>query len=186
MDWDFEELLDRLQKMDECQRIETKESSGALGKSALETISAFSNAPDMGGGYFVLGLKKIDDEYSEKRYIVQGLAEPDKVQQEFVNACRNAFNVRINPRISSHIHEGKTLIVAYIPEAFCRDKPVFLESLGREKGAFRRIGSTDQRCTEDDLDLLYQLRRQQNYESEVIPGTGWDDISHEAVEEYRR
>ena len=30
-------------------------------------------------------------------------------------------------------------------------KPVYLRATGLPSGAFRRIGSTDQRCTDDDL-----------------------------------
>lgn len=45
MEWTIEHLLKRLQIRDECQRIEAKEAKRALGKSARETISAFSNEP---------------------------------------------------------------------------------------------------------------------------------------------
>lgn len=50
----------------------------------------------------------------------------------------------------------------------------------------RRIGSADYRCTQDDLDLLYQLRSQQYYEAEVLPYVSWEDISEEAIDVYRR
>lgn len=114
------------------------------------------------------------------------MSEPDKVQQELANVCRNSFNIPINPKISLHSVEGQTLILAFIPEAFCRDKPVYIKSSGVEKGAFRRIGSADHRCTSHDLDLLYELRRERHYESELLPDVSWSDISPEAVETYRR
>ena len=115
----------------------------------------------------------------------KGVADPDKIQQELANVCRNNFNIRINPKICVNVVEGRSVVVAFIPEAFCRDKPVYRESSGIEKGSFRRIGSSDYRCTPDDLDQLYQLRRQQNYESEVLSSLSWEDISQEAVEAYR-
>jgi len=186
MDWEIEEILTRLQTRDECDRIEAKESKNALGKSALETISAFSNEPNLGGGYLVLGLKKVNGDTLEGLYHIQGVTDPDKIQRELANVCRNDFNVRINPKITIHVKNSRTLIVAFIPEAFCRDKPVYIESKGVKEGTFRRIGSADHRCTDDDLDLLYQLRRQRSYESEILPGTSWGDISPEAIEEYRR
>jgi len=186
MDWSIEELLGRLQVRDECNRIEAKESKTTLGKSALETISAFSNEPDLGGGYLVLGLKKNDSETSNERYIVQGVDDPDKVQQELAGVCRDTFNIRIRPKIYVHHYNGRNIIVAFIPEAFCRDKPIFIESKGVEKGSFRRIGSGDHYCTAEDLDLLYQSRRQQHYESDVLNDVSWEDISPKAIEEYRR
>lgn len=167
---------------EECQQIEAKESNHALGKSALETISAFSNEPDLEGGFLLLGLKKGEEE----PYTIKGVSEPDKVQQELANVCRHSFNIPINPRISLHSIEGQTVILAFIPEAFCRDKPVYIKSSGVEEGAFRRIGSADHRCTAHDLDLLYELRRQRHYESELLPGVSWNDISPEAIEAYRR
>lgn len=53
-----EELFNLLQCQDESERIEVKKASEGIGKSALETICAFSNEPNLGGGYLVLGLTK--------------------------------------------------------------------------------------------------------------------------------
>ena len=186
MEWDLDELLDRLQTRDECDRIEAKEACNALGKSALETISAFSNEPDLGGGFLILGLKRNEGTSSGNRYIIQGVNDPDKVQLELAGVCRNDFNVRISPKINIDTRGAQTIIWVFIPESFSREKPVFIKKHGVEKGTYRRIGSADFLCTEDDLDLLYQLRRQCRYESEVLPHTLYEDISQEAIEEYRR
>ncbi len=93
---------------------------------------------------------------------------------------------RIIPEISVHIVDGLSVVVVFISEAFCRDKPVYIKSDGERRGAFRRIGSSDIRCMEEDLDLLYLLRHQRNYESEILPGASWEDISEESIVEYRR
>ena len=45
------DLLARLADSDECSDIEIKRAAQELGKSALETISAFSNEPGLGGGW---------------------------------------------------------------------------------------------------------------------------------------
>ncbi|NGX61170.1 MAG: hypothetical protein K940chlam9_00651 [Chlamydiae bacterium] len=186
MGWSIEELLEWLQTCDECQRIETKKSKTALGKSALETISAFSNEPDLGGGYLVLGLKRNDDGSSNGRYTIMGVDEPDKIQCELAGVCRSVFNIQIHPEIRVQSIDGKALVIAFIPETFSRDKPVFIKKHGVEKGAYRRIGSSDHRCTAHDLDLLYQLRSGIPYESEVLPDVSWEDIDPDAVVAYRR
>jgi ATP-dependent DNA helicase RecG len=49
------------------------------------------------------------------------------------------------------------------------------------RGAFRRIGSTDQRCTEDDLIALYQGRQQESFDAGLVPDTTLDDLSPEAL-----
>lgn len=54
------------------------------------------------------------------------------------------------------------------------------------KGAFRRIGSTDQRCTEDDLMALYQSRQQESYDAGILSGATLEDLSSEALADYRQ
>jgi ATP-dependent DNA helicase RecG len=182
----LEELLDRLQACDECQRIEAKEARAGLGPSVLETFSAFSNEPDLGGGYLLLGLKKEKNNPPEKRYSVIGVDNPDQMQCDIASVCRNAFNTQIRPKINAELIDGKVLIIVFIPEAFCREKPIFIKKYGEEKGTYRRIGSSDQKCIAEDLDLLYQLRRQRTYESDIFPDASWDDISIDATTEYRK
>ena len=113
MEWSFDELLERLLERGECQRIEAKQAQNSLGKSALETISAFSNEPDLSGGYLILGIKKQEEGALGKMYEIQGVRDPDALQQEIGNICRNSFNRRIIPEISVHSIEGCLLVVAY-------------------------------------------------------------------------
>ena len=57
---DFEQLWEKLITGDESTEIEAKRGED-VGKSILETISAFANEPDNGGGYFLLGVVKKED-----------------------------------------------------------------------------------------------------------------------------
>ena len=185
MEFTVQQLLDRLQSCDECQRIEAKESKTALGKSALETISAFSNEPGLGGGYLVLGLKPTDDA-AGPRYTIIGVNDPDKIQRELAGVCGNTFNIQIRPEIKVEMVNGHPLMIAFIPEALPREKPVFIRKHGADKGAYRRIGSADYHCTTEDLDLLYQLRSGTPYEREELPGVSWVDIDTDVIHAYRR
>jgi len=124
MDWGVEEILNRLEAHDECQRIEAKSAKGKLGNSVLETVSAFANEPELSGGYLVLGLSPRSSSDST-RYAIQGVDDPDRIQQELVGVCRNNFNVQISPEVLVHEMDGKVLVVAYIREAAARDKPVY-------------------------------------------------------------
>jgi ATP-dependent DNA helicase RecG len=51
----FAELWDRLRAGDECATIEAKRAE-EFGNSILETVSAFANEPNLGGGYLLLGV----------------------------------------------------------------------------------------------------------------------------------
>ena len=181
---EFEELLNLIQNGDESERVEVKRSADKIGDSALETISAFSNEPGLGGGYLVLGLTK-NDSNKTPRYIVTGVSDPDKLQSELVTLCRQNFNKPIRPAIDVLIHPQGPIIVAYISEAETYEKPIFIKSRGIEKGAYRRIGPTDQLCTREDLDMLYQLRSQKKFDKTVLEEASWKDFDPQAIAAYR-
>ena len=185
MDWTAEDILARLEMHDECQSIEAKSTQIGLGVSVLETISAFANEPDLGGGYLILGLNP-NKEKHPIRYEAHGIHEPDRLQQELVGLCRNNFNVQISPEIVLHQVGTNVLLIAYIPEASPRNKPVYIKKKGHERGSYRRIGSADYLCTAEDLDLLFQLRSGTPYERETSSEIYWEDIDSTALETYRK
>jgi ATP-dependent DNA helicase RecG len=88
---DFNELFNLLQNSDETDRIEAKSAAGGIGKSFLETVSAFSNEPDLGGGYILLGVTKNEDDKGSK-YVITGVPDPDRLQQNIASQCRELFS----------------------------------------------------------------------------------------------
>lgn len=135
----LEEILERLNAEDESVEIEAKRGSDT-GKSMLETISAFSNEPDRSGGYLVLGGVRDKDTL---KYKVVGVEKLDDVKTSLSTVCRENFNLPIRPNIYAETIDGKTAIIAHIPEAQPQEKPVFIKSKGVKTGAYRRISSTD-------------------------------------------
>ena len=45
---------------------------------------------------------------------------------------------------------------------------MFITNIGLPRGAFRRIGSTDQRCQDDDLAVFYQSRHTTFYDATLL------------------
>jgi len=183
----FEEMWKRLTESDETVEIEAK-TAQQIGPAIQETISAFSNEPDRNGGYLLLGVRRTEPGlFGEIQYDIVGVPNPDKVQSDFATVCRNVFNVAVRPQmIVHHTGDGKNVVVAYVPEAARQDKPVYIESRGLPKGAFRRIGSTDQQCTDDDVQLLYQNRTHHTFDETTLPECAIEDIDPNAIAEYRR
>ena len=184
LEYSAEELFEKLQAGDETVEIEAKRGSD-VGKSIFETISAFATEPDRGGGYFLLGVVRAEEALFPT-YDIVGVDDPDKVQADLATTCRNNFSVSIRPDISVEEIDTKTVIVAHIPEAAAHDKPVYIQSRGAKNGSFRRIGSTDQLCTDDDLEMLYQSRGGKTYDETPWPDTSLEDIDPEALAAYRR
>lgn len=179
-----QELLQSLTLLDENERIEAKLARD-VGKSTLETICAFANEPHLGGGWLLLGVAR-EELALFPSYEVQGVPNPDKLSADLASQCASAFNIPLRLDISSETLEGKAVIVVFVPEAAPQDKPIYFKATGLPKGAFRRIGSTDQRCTEDDLETLYQSRQRESFDTGLVPDAGLDDLDENAIADYRQ
>jgi ATP-dependent DNA helicase RecG len=176
------ELIEMLDTTDEVEQIEAKDCRrGSPGKAVLKTISAFSNEPGLGGGFIVFGVAR----QSDRRYEVVGVQDPDRLQREFTSNCSSVFNERVRPVVWVDRVDGKNIVVAQVPEMDPPGKPVFIEATGLPKGAYRRIGSTDQRCTLDDIEELLALRRAEKFDMTVFSDVELDEIDPDALDEYR-
>ena len=177
-------LFEELNSGDENVKIEAKRSS-EVGKSILETVCAFANEPDLGGGYLLLGaVRKGFDEQGFPIYEPENISNPDKVQSDLANQCASVFNIRLRPQIKQETFEGKTVIIVKVEEVPAAHKPVYFEKRGLPQGAYRRIGSTDQRCTEEDLSVFYSSA--DSIETVIVKGSSLDDIDENAVSYYRK
>jgi ATP-dependent DNA helicase RecG len=164
--------------------IEAKTAS-QLGESLMETICAFANEPHLGGGYLILGVAYATDSFWPS-YEVVGVRNADQLQSDIASQCASMFNVAIRPRISVESIHGKNVVVVFVPEAGAHEKPVHFKGKPLPQSARRRIGSTDQRCTEDDLIAFYDERRGQSYDEQIVPDARLDDIDDEAIDLYRQ
>lgn len=178
------ELLESLNQLDEHERVEAKRASES-GKSILETVCAFANEPGLGGGWIVLGVVR-EDLALFPAYEVEGIAAPDKITADIASQCRDIFNVPLRVDIATENVQGKNVVVVFVPEAQPQDKPVFFKAQGLPRGAFRRIGSTDQRCTDDDMAVFYQGRQQESFDAGIVADATLDDLLPEAIADYRQ
>jgi ATP-dependent DNA helicase RecG len=174
--------IDELNDIDEHVNIEAKQCSDKIDKSVLETVCSFSNEPGLGGGTIIIGLQESED--SSTRYKVVGVNDVDKLQKDLATQCANMFNHPVRPFIEPEIVDGKKVIVVEVQELDSRLKPLYFRDTGLPKGAWRRIGSTDHRCTEEDLHVLFH--EVDDFDVAIANGTDLDDIDENAVRAYRR
>jgi len=179
-----QELFEELNSYDESVRIEAKKAS-EVGRSIMETICAFSNESDLGGGYVLLGaVRKGFDENGLPHYEPENIANPDKIQTDIANQCASVFNVRIRPQIETDVVDGKTVVVVKVDEAPASQKPIYFEKRGLPYGAYRRIGPSDQKCSEDDMPVFYSSA--ESFDCTLVKGSSLDDIDENAVSYYRK
>ncbi|WP_028296660.1 ATP-binding protein [Olivibacter sitiensis] len=176
------ELIQQLNYTDECNWIEAKRGS-AIDRSILESVCAFSNEPGLGGGYILLGVEQ--EELSLfPTYYASGVEQSDKIQLDLSTQCASMFNQPIRPTIQVESVNGKNVIVAYVPELPDGQKPAYFRNENLPQGAYRRIGSSDQRCTDDDLFVFFN--KEDSFDSALVSGSSLDDISEEALALYRQ
>lgn len=176
------EIIDTLNHSDEHSSLEVKKES-EVGKSILETICAFSNEPNLGGGIIVLGIE--EEEHSLfPTYKVVGVDDVDKIQKDIATQCASSFNQSIRPKITVETSHRRNVVLIKVEELPESMKPVYFKNQGLPKGAYRRIGSTDQRCTEDDMFIFYN--KEDSFDGGLVEDSELGDISDEAVSLYRR
>ena len=174
------DLLQSLNLLDETERIEAKRAS-EVGKSLLETVCAFANEPGLGGGWLLLGVVR-EDMALFPSYQVEGVVQPDQLCADLATQCREVFNLPVRVDLSTEQVNGQVVVVAFVPESQPQDKPIFFKTRGLPKGAMRRIGSTDQHCTDDDLAVFYQGRQHESFDAALEPDATLDDLAPEALD----
>lgn len=181
-----QELLEELNAVDESVRIEAKRASDT-GKSVMQTAIAFANEPGLDGGYLLLGVDWSVNDKGDTVYRTAGLPHPDKVQRDLASQCASMLNVVLRPEMQPEVVDGKTVLVVYVPEADITQKPVYLKSTGLPRGAYRRIGSTDQHCVDEDLWVLRgESQPLHGPDLSILLDARLDDFDPVAIAAYRR
>lgn len=181
-----QDLFAELNAVDESNRIEAKRAS-EMGKSIMETVIAFANEPGLEGGYLLLGADWSVNDKGDTVYRPANLADPDKVQRDLATQCASTLNVALRPDMQLEQVDGQTVLVVYVPEADVTQKPIYKKASGLPGGAFRRIGSTDQRCVDEDLWVLRGASQPSHGpDASVLPDARLSDIDPAAIAAYRR
>ncbi len=180
-----EDLLQELAALDESHRIEAKQAR-LIDRSVMETVCAFANEPGLGGGFLLLGVSRDPHDLFTNAYQIDGIDDPDKIQSDLASQCASVFNRPVRPRVSVEELNGRTVVVVFVPEAAPTEKPIFLQSLGLPRGAFRRVGPTDQEGTEDDLVALYAGHQMDTLDAALLADADMSDIDPVAVGDYRQ
>lgn len=167
-----EELINRLRDI-EWDDFEVKKAEKTIPKTCWETVSAFSNT---GGGWLTFGVYQ-----KGKEYILNGVVDPEKIEQSFVSTLRSnqKFNVRIEPICKKYEIGSKTILAFFIPVS--AQKPVYFNNI---KNTFIRTGSGDQRATQAEIDAMY---RDQAFGTKDRELTGFDTsaLHQKSIDRYR-
>lgn len=169
-----QELIEKLQDI-EWEDFEVKEAKSEVPKNAWESVSAFSNT---NGGWLVFGVKK-----EGKKYLIQGVNSPEKIEQDFIGVLRNKskFNKIIEVKCKKYSFDGKIVLGFYIPKKHSREKPIYFND---QKNTFIRTGSGDQRATPEEIDAFF---RNSSFEEKDQELTSFElkDLDKDTINQYR-
>lgn len=191
LDISAQELFEQLQQYQESGRLEAKLGS-EIGSSIMQSINAFANEPDLGGGYLLLGIAEPDDEH--ENYWVAGITNRDKLLNELQTNCREQFEQPIpiqvaEPQLS--MIEGKNVLLIFVPELPASAKPCIfkgkLDSKNRRKtGVWRRGVNSDYECSQTELEPILLAKLGCSFEQTILPSAHWDDLDPRAIMQYRK
>ncbi len=113
--------------------------------------------------------------------------DPDSVSTMIGSACSDdTFSQVIRPEIWTQEIHGRCVVAVFVPEAMPGAKPIYLRRMGLPRGAYRRIGSSDQQGTADDLDRYQEAKQNRPYEDTIVADATLDDLDAEVLRGYRQ
>ncbi len=143
-----------LQRYQENNRIEAKEALGGLPESIWETYSAFANTD---GGIILLGVEELPD----KSLHALDILDPQWLIEDFWKIINDpklvSANILTEENVQIHNVEGKQIIAITVPKADTLHRPVYIGS-DPYRGAYRRCGEGDYRCTKEEIDTMIGQR----------------------------
>lgn len=177
-----EELFEMLNDTDECPWIEAK-GIGDTATSIMETVCSYANEPGLGGGYILMSISADDSVTGVTHYKVDPMPDPDKIQSDIATQCAGMFNIPVRPAMTVEKINGQPVLKIWVAELPAKQKPLYFAKKGLPSGALRRIGSTDQHCTDDDMHVFYQDTG--SYDQTPVKGTTIADVDENALKRYR-
>ncbi len=150
------------------------EVKSGIGKSVLETLSAFSNGD---GGYVIVGLKESAGFTPVPEFQAQS-------QADALTEYGRRLTPRVRPEISFVSFEGSLVVVAYIPPMRPHDKPCFIHDRGRYGGSYIRTGDGDSRLEQYEVDRLIEEQRQPTWDKEPVPGASLSHLSEQSLQAF--
>ena len=164
--------LDNLLRSGEWNDAEFKAARSALPKSVFESVSAFANTR---GGWIVLGVTQDGESFE-----VSGVAEPDKVQNDFLSVLHAGAKVSHDVEVTEHRYEqdGKVVLAFRIAENPRTRKPVYLD--GDIRRTFLRKGGGDYRALQSDIERLLRDATADRWDGQPFTRVVLDEVFHPA------
>ena len=171
----------------EHDRLECKTARNSLPNSVWETYSAFANTL---GGTILLGVQENTKEKDpQKRFMVTGVEDVEKIKHDFWNIIRNVEKVSANILRDDSMEtvdvDGKTVVVIDVPQAYYTMKPIYINN-NLVRGSFRRNYEGDYHCTDQELRMMLRDANHEGNDHLFLQHYTMDDIDLTTLKHYRQ
>jgi ATP-dependent DNA helicase RecG len=166
------ELLEVIQELrragTDTLHVEAKRAAHELPRRLWETLSAFANT--RGGGVLILGLDQVSG------FGAVGVSDSARLMQDLASLC-GEMELPVRAAIDIHAVEGKTLVVAEIPEMELGQKPCYYRGAGLTNGAFIRVGDGNRKLSAYEVQVMLASRGQPREDETPVAEASPDDLS---------
>ena len=140
-------------------------------EGVLKTFVAFANTA---GGTLLIGV-----ENGTKR--IRGIQDVLGAEEKMANIISDGIRPRLIPDMDIIAWRNLQLIAVQIYPSNTR--PHYLARLGPEDGVFIRVGSTNRRADEAQIEELRRLNRIDSFDEQPLPDTRLEDLDVQAARE---
>lgn len=160
----------------EKQHIELKKAVGGTPSKLYGTLSSFSN--QTGGGIIVFGI----DEQNE--YKIVGVYNAQELQKKVMEQSLQMQPI-VRPLFTVVKINNKLVVSAEISECDIYEKPCFYKGTGRLRGAYIRVGDSDQHMTEYEIYSYEIFKKRVHDELRIVTRATMNNLKKDNVEEYK-
>ena len=159
----------------ESQFLELKSAGKGCPKRLYDTLSSFSNQDD--GGIVIFG---VDEEHG---YQESGVYDAQDLQKKINEQCLQMEPV-VHPLLTVLEKDGKCFVAAEIPGMDLADRPCYYRGQGRIKGAFVRVGDSDEPMTAYEIYSYEAFRKKYQDDLREIPRASFASLNQETLKTY--
>ena len=176
-----DELIEKLKLIQkskcESQFLELKSARMGCPKRLYDTLSSFSNQDD--GGVIIFGIDE------EQGYLECGVYDAQDLQKKINAQCLQMEPV-VRPLLTVLEKDGKSFVAAEIPGIDLAERPCYYRGHGRIKGAFIRVGDSDEPMTEYEIYSYEAFRKKYQDDIREIPRITLSSLDQELLNDYIR
>ncbi len=170
------EKLNEIQKMKcESQVVELKSAAKGCPTRLYDTLSSFSNQDE--GGVIYFGIDEEND------YEEVGVYDPQDIQKKINEQCLQ-MEPKVRPLLTVVDKNGKYFVSAEIPGVDLTERPCFYQGRGRVKGAFTRVGDSDEPMTEYEVYSYEAYRKKYQDDIRGVERASLESLNQQLLDKY--